>query len=90
MTTLRTRSRFPPETQTASSGDIFSLKLSHLGDARRILRSTADEVKLAEFPHLDGPVGLSSAANRLVEGVTASLAGGSTQPLRETENRVTA
>lgn len=68
----------------------MSVKLSHLGDAHRVLRSTADEVKLAEFPHLDGPVGLSSAANRLVEGVTASLAGGSTQPLRETENRVTA
>ena len=57
--------------------------VSHLSDAYGILRATADEVKLPELPHLDRPVGLSSAAHRLVEGVAASLAGGSTQPLKE-------
>lgn len=57
-------------------------QVSHLCDAHRILRSTADEVKLPELPHLDGPVGLSFAAHRLIEGIAASLAGGSTQPLR--------
>ena len=55
--------------------------MSHLSDAHRILRPTADEVELPEPPDLDGPVGPSAAAHRLVEGVAAPLAGGSTQPL---------
>lgn len=58
-------------------------QVSHLCDAHGILRSTADEVELPELPYLDGPVGLSSAAHRLIEGIAASLAGGSTQPLAE-------
>lgn len=58
-------------------------RLSDLGDARWIPRPTADEVKLPELPQLEGSVGLSSAAHRLVEGVAASLAGGSTRPLVE-------
>lgn len=58
-------------------------RLSDLGDAHGILRPTADEVKLPELPQLGGPVGLNSAAHRLVEGIAASLAGGSTRPLVE-------
>lgn len=56
---------------------------SDLGDADWILWPTADEVKLPELPQLEGSVGLDSAAHRLVEGVAASLAGGSTRPLME-------
>lgn len=55
--------------------------VTDLGDAHGVLRSTADEVKLAEPPHLHGPVGRSSAAYRLVEGVAASLTGGGPHPL---------
>lgn len=62
-----------------------SARLSDLSNAHWILRATADEVKLPELPHLDGPIGSNSAAHRLVEGVAASLAGGSTQPLVETQ-----
>lgn len=54
---------------------------SYLCNAHRVLWSTADEVKLPELPHLDGPIKSSSATHRLIEGVAASLARGSTQPL---------
>lgn len=67
-------------------------QVSHLSDAHGILRSAADEVELPELPHLDGPIGFSSAAHRLVEGVAAPLAGGSTQPLtgRQDKDELTA
>lgn len=58
-----------------------------LGDAHGILRPAADEVKLAELPQLEGSVGLNPAAHRLVEGVAASLAGGSTRPLVERQQQ---
>lgn len=59
------------------------LQGSHLSDAHGILRPTSDEVELPELPQLDRPVRPGSAAHRLVEGVAASLAGGSTDPLRK-------
>lgn len=55
--------------------------VTNLGNAHGVLRSTADEVKLPEPPHLDGPVRRRSAAHRLVEGVAASLTGGGAHPL---------
>lgn len=65
--------------------------VTDLGDAHGVLRSTADEVKLAEPPHLHGPVGRSSAAHRLVEGVAAPLTGGGPHPLwdRQTDRKHT-
>lgn len=59
---------------------------THLCDADGVLRSTANAVELPEPPDPDRPVMLSLAAHRLVEGVAASLAGGSAQPLWREED----
>lgn len=69
--------------------DCASVKMSHLSETDGVLRCTADEVELPQFPELDRAVGSSPAAHRFVEGVTASLTGGSTQPLRKQTKLVT-
>lgn len=79
--TCSSLSHGPQWHMTEGQNDSHLIGISHLSNAHGILRSTADEVKLPEPPDLDGAVGLTSAAHRLVEGVAASLAGGSTQPL---------
>lgn len=55
---------------------------TNLGNAYGVLGSTADEVKLSEPPHLDGPIRQRSTAHRLVEGVAASLTRGGAHPLQ--------